>query len=214
MPNFLENHQFRVCIYIYIYCNTIYIYIIYIYIYIYNIYIYISYIYISYIYISYIYIYRHTYTAFLDTPKMWASLLSPVQGCARQRALLRRASGWDRPKRHGTADALAMGSTWRRISRRVWPIAHGVAGRLRKIWKKQKLGRPWHSNIHYSSLFIYLFEYFFICLYYIFIWFYLFVPFLHWKNGGVNMQQRWRVTGVHLWKAGCWRPWQQYRDIY
>mmetsp|Transcript_21900 Transcript_21900/g.48109 ORF Transcript_21900/g.48109 Transcript_21900/m.48109 type:complete len:213 (-) Transcript_21900:2-640(-) len=47
--------------------------------------------------------------------------MEPLNGV--QRALLRRASGWDRPS---TADALAMGCTWRKISQRVWPIATGV----------------------------------------------------------------------------------------
>lgn len=150
MPNFLENHQFRVCIDI--------------------------------------------HTTFLDNPKMWI-LNSPetVQGCARQRALLRRASGWDRPS---TADALAMGCTWRKISQRVWPIATGVAGRL--IWKMGKTN-PKMGGLDITIYFIHLYS--FICSS-IFLFIYLFVLFLHWKNGGVNMQKRWRVTGVHFWKAG------------
>ena len=170
MPNFLENHQFRVCI--------------------------------------------HIHTAFLDNPKMWI-LNSPetVQGCARQRALLRRASGWDRPS---TADALAMGCTWRKISQRVWPIATGVAGRL--IWKNHEKSPKMGGLditiyfIHlYSSLFIFI--HLFVRVFFIYL-FICFFRFLHWKNGGVNLQKRWRVTGVHFWKAGCWRPWQQYRDVW
>lgn len=146
MPNFLENHQFRVCIDI--------------------------------------------HTTFLDNPKMWI-LNSPetVQGCARQRALLRRASGWDRPS---TADALAMGCTWRKISQRVWPIATGVAGRL--IWKMGKK-KPKMGGLDITIYFIHLYS--FICSS-IFLFIYLFVC-------SVFALEKWR--GKYAKKMTChWSP--------
>ena len=90
----------------------------------------------------------------------------------------------------------------------------GWTADLEKSWKIPKNGRAWHYNILYSSLFIFIHLYSFICSSIFYLSIYLFFRFLHWKNGGVNLQKRWRVTGVHFWKAGCWRPWQQYRDVW